>query len=264
MKIFKKVLTIIIMCFVFLPINVFAESNQRLENFVKNTAENGYINATISIEERPNEKFNVDFLYKENISEMDIGFYTASGVTDTLVELGIPYDVSIDGDYLTISAAYSTSNIQDELKRLSVFPFIKVDGYVNEDNLEFLFTGNFNDTLFKEQRESNTFVNDIISTNCYSFRFKPSVDRSFVSSTESKDSEGYYIWKYNATTKDTIVGVAKPFPQKYVIIGSIFWIIVGLLLCAIIIFVAIKIIKKIKNKKYANNNYYNDNNYNNY
>lgn len=243
--------------------NVFAaetttsSTDEKLTKFVQTSAEEGYLNINLNIVQLSNKKYRISFYYKENLTGMDYGFYLLPTVKNTIESLGYDCKVTTKENYGTITFSYTTKNIQKELTKLSTLPFITLNGYVDEDSYELLIDGSFDEELFKELRENNEFIRDILGTNKYTFTFSPIVKNLSSSNSPYLNKNNDYVWISTDEVYPDISIICKPLTKGTIILE---YILIGFIILLIIVLI-IFIIRKINKKR--NNNYYDDD-YDNY
>lgn len=236
--------------------NIYAaeeDISTKLKNFVESCYEDGYMNSTLRVTQITNTKYKINFFYKENIEGMDLGFYVFPSVCETLKNIDIDYDTYAKGNYAYVISEFYTNNLHYDLQRLSVLPFITVNAYINEDTKENVIKGNFDTSFYREEREENELINDIFSTNYFSFEYLPIDTKNFNSNAPMISNDDYFVWFSSGEYNYEIDGISVPVNDALLIVAKIVIIVICFVVLFLLIFIIIKLIKKKKNDKNDNN-----------
>lgn len=244
-------------CVIMSSMTVFA-TDEKLEKFVTTCFEDGYLYSNIKIKQINNMDYKIDFIYRENIVGMDYGFYLLPSMLETLTQLGLYHETYAQGNYAYISFSYTTDNLQYELKRLSILPYINVSSYINEDSKENVLVGEFPDTFFKEEMENNELVKDIMNSSYFSFEYKPIDDGNFSSNAPMKSDDGYYIWCKNGSVNTDIKAISAPISEGWFLFFELLIVLIIISIIGTISFVVYKHIVKKRKEKYNSSYRYNN------
>lgn len=242
---------------------------EKFETFISDIITNGYINSTISITQKSNSLYHIDFLFKENTMAIDYGFYLYPSVVKTLNAKGYKTEVKTDNEYAYVSFSTNTRNLKETLTELSSLPYVNL--IVAEDNStkDKIIKIEFNKDFYKEEKEKDQLVADIFSTNTFVVKYKPYSDIYIDSPITYKDEQGYYLYSYtDSSASNSVLFEINKIPAYSLIVkklNALANLLLPVTSIALVIVIIIKI--KLKNKYgssysgYSNddeNNYYDD------
>ena len=227
-----------------------------LTSFIADSVKDGYLNSHILIEQKRNNKFELNGVISENIQGMDLGFYLIPEIKGVLDNVGFETFVETKNNRSILTFKETSDDLGNLLNRISLLPFINID-FVTDGEDNYIISGNFNTNILSDIREENKFVDDIFNTNNYTFRFKPYSEESISNiSTTIVDGDDYLVWA--AINNESSEILLSTYSTK----GIPIYIILILVIIIITTLTVIFFNKKKKKNNYSNNSY--DDNYNYY
>ena len=269
----KRTFTIMILVFSLFNIGfmkpTFAADTTKFENFYKGILQNGYLKSTISITQINNSKYQLDFLFKENITAMDYGFYLYPTVVNSLKTIDLPTSVQVDKEYAYVTSSVTTSDLDATLKKLSALPYVNLKTAEDANSGERILDITFNKDFYKTEKEKNPLIKDVFSTNTFIVKYKPYAPKYLNTTGGLYDTQGYTIYVYtdSSNTNEYIAQIHK-IPTYIVIcdtMSSVLNIIIPILIILLIISFIIYKKNGSRNSSRRNNrdiDEYEDNDYN--
>lgn len=243
MTLFKRIITALILVFSIINISftkpTLAADNTKFENFYKEIMQKGYLKSTISITQINNSKYQIDFLFKENIIAMDYGFHLYPTVVDSLKSIDFPTSVQVDKEYAYITSSITTKDLDETLKKISTLPYVNLKTAKDTNSGERILEISFNTDFYKTEKEKNPLIKDVFSTNTFIVKYKPYAPKYLTTSGGLYDTQGYTIYAYTDGSRNNTFNAQIHKIPTYIIfcdtLSSILTILIPILVVLLII-----------------------------
>lgn len=196
----------------------------------------GYITCAIDIVETKKNGYKFEIMFKENITGVDLGFYTTPYIIDFFEKADIKYDSVFQEEYMYSIGSRNFASMEELSETVSMLPFFVM---ISDENG---FYAQIDLTIWDDLRKEEAFIDDIYATNAFLFSFRPLKPKD---TNASSYKDGVYAW----TPKDgQVTGMYLLNPSGTA--GKVI-LVVGILILAGGVFLIIK--NPFQNRNSKNN-----------